>query len=139
MSLASLENSLRLKTKERKTISSRKEAVNNIINNVDGKLDDEIGAVNGRIAKCSAALASSVSNVSRVRTVADSIDSAKERYPAGDTKIASCREALVNERNRCERKISQLDGEIARLKEAIRIERERLLQEAMDKAVAILT
>lgn len=139
MSLASLENSLRLKTKERKTISSRKEAVNTIINNVDGKLDDEIKAVNGRVAKCSAALASSVSNVSRVRDVADSIDNAKERYPSGDTKISGCREALVNERSRCERKISQLDAEIASLKEAIRIEKERQLREAMEKVAAALS
>lgn len=138
MSLASLENSLRLKTKERKTISSRKEAVNTIINNVDGELDDEIKAVNGRIAKCSAALASSISNVSRVRAVADSIDNAKEHYPSGDTKISGCREALVNERSRCELKISQLDAEIASLKEAIRIEKERQLREAMEKAAAVL-
>lgn len=100
------------------TYAKRRNAIRDIIKNIDDKLDDDIRDINKQISNCISELQQGLKGTSKV-TICNAMEDAKEGG-AGSGKIASCRSNLSSEVSRCQGKINTLDSEIKSLENQIR-------------------
>ena len=98
----------------------RRDAVKNIISNIDNKLDDDVRDVNFQISLCISELSQGLKGVSNVLRISSDMTSAKESSASSESRIVSCKSSLNEEVSRCQREINALDSEIKQLESQIK-------------------
>lgn len=119
MTVQQLKSQRKSKKNSLNTYAKRRNSIKDIINKIDNKLDDDIKDVNKQIGNCISELQQGLKGTSKVTTICDSMENAKEGG-TGSGKIASCRSYLSSEVSRCQGRINTLDSEIRSLEDQIR-------------------
>ena len=110
----------RTKKKSFNDYAKRRDAIKKVISNIDNSLDNEKNAVNKRINLCESELQEGLKKVSGVSLICSEMEFTKMTDPSQDPFLSTCRSKLDLERQRCQRRINELDAEIKSLESQIR-------------------
>ena len=99
--------------------AKRRNSINDIIDKIGSKFDDDINAVNKQIDNCIYELQCGLRGTSSVSTVCNNLELAKEKTIWSDYNISTCKSNLIYEKNRCQSRINELDATIKSLEKQI--------------------
>lgn len=120
MTVSELKAERKRKKSSFNSYAKRRDAVRNIIERIDSKLDDNVRDVNSQIQKCADELRSGLKGVSGISTVCANIEDNRQNVSDLDSKISSCRSNMSSEAVRCQGEINALDDQIRRIEGQIR-------------------